>query len=121
MKRAPLASINITPLVDVLLILVALLLFMAPQMVKVLPTDLPELAIDGKPRQQRSVLVAIDAEGHLSIDDQPMSIEDVLARIQPQLTTVEIASSGKVSYQTVIDVVAKLRQAEPRDIQMVVR
>jgi biopolymer transport protein ExbD len=121
MKRAPLASINITPLVDVLLILVALLLLMAPQMVKVLPADLPELAIDGKPRQQQSVLVTIDAEGNLSVEGQPLSVEDVIARIKPHRTTIEIASSGKVAYQVVIDVVAKLRKAEPREIQMVVR
>lgn len=120
-RRAPLADINITPLVDVLLVLVAMLLLLAPQLVKVLPADLPQLSIEGAPRQQRSLLVVMDERGHLSIDAQPMSIEDVADRIVPSITTVELAASGRVSYQQIVDTVAELRKKNPREVQMIMR
>lgn len=120
-RRKPLAQINITPLVDVLLILVAALMLLAPQMVKVLPADLPSLSIDGQPRQQNSLLVEIDERGRLSVDGHPLSIEDVQDRITKGKTTVEIAASGQVEYQQIVDVIANLRERQPRDFHLVMR
>jgi len=120
-RRKPLAAINITPLVDVLLILVATLLLLAPQLVKVLPADLPKLSVDGVPRPQQSLLLVMDERGHLSIDEQPMSLDDVADRIGPNVTTIELAASGRVSYQQIVDVVSELRKKNPREIQMIMR
>lgn len=120
-RRAPLAAINITPLVDVLLVLVATLLLLAPQMVKVIPADLPEFSIEGQPRQQQSLLLVIDENGSLFVDEHPHSLEDVKARVQEGLTTIEIAASGAVSYQRIVDVVGALREKQPREIRLIVR
>ena len=120
-RRAPLATINITPLVDVLLILVATLLLLAPQLVKRLPADLPQLSMQGTPRQQSSLLVVIDPQGRMLIEDELMTLKDVQARITEHVTSVEIAASGKVTYDTIVAAVADLRAANPREIQLIVR
>lgn len=118
--RRPLAEINITPLVDVLLILIAALLMLTPQLVQRLPVDLPRTGLDGKPHLRQALLVTVNDEGLLSVAGQPMSIADVRDRIEPGLTTIELAASGKLEYEQVLDVVEALQQAEPLRIDLVV-
>src|SRR5437867_3785265 len=70
------AAINITPLVDVGLVLLIIFMVMAPQMRKGPEVDLPQTA---KPRQQGDergrILVTIDKAGGLWIDDQQVAVE----------------------------------------------
>src|SRR5437867_1023507 len=68
------SAINVTPLVDVVLVLLIIFMVMAPQMHKGPDVHLPDTA---KPREQgdeRSrILVSIDEAGGLWIDDQPVA------------------------------------------------
>jgi len=70
------AAINITPLVDVVLVLLIIFMVMAPQMRKGPEVDLPDTA---KPHEQGDergrILVTIDEAGGLWIDDQPVAPE----------------------------------------------
>jgi len=71
------AVINITPLVDVVLVLLIIFMVMAPQMMRKGPdVDLPNTA---KPREQGDervrILVSVDKAGGLWIDDQPVAAE----------------------------------------------
>jgi len=70
------AVINITPLVDVVLVLLIIFMVMAPQMHKGPDVDLPDTA---KPREQgderNKILVTIDEAGGLWIDDQPVAAD----------------------------------------------
>ncbi len=70
------AVINVTPLVDVVLVLLIIFMVMAPQLSKGPDVDLPDTA---KPREQgdeRSrILVTIDEAGGLWIDDQPVAAD----------------------------------------------
>ena len=71
------AVINITPLVDVVLVLLIIFMVMAPQMMRKGPNvDLPDTA---KPREQGDerarILVSVDNAGGLWIDDLPVAAE----------------------------------------------
>jgi biopolymer transport protein ExbD len=70
------ATINITPLVDVVLVLLIIFMVMAPQMRKGPEVDLPDTA---KPREQGDergrILITIDEAGGLWIDNQPVVAE----------------------------------------------
>jgi biopolymer transport protein ExbD len=71
------AVINITPLVDVVLVLLIIFMVMAPQMMRKGPdVDLPNTA---KPREQGDergrILVSVDKAGGLWIDDQQVAPE----------------------------------------------
>jgi biopolymer transport protein ExbD len=71
------AVINITPLVDVVLVLLIIFMVMAPQMMRKGPdVDLPDTA---KPREQGDergrILVSVDKAGGLWIDDQQVAAE----------------------------------------------
>src|SRR5215470_17107328 len=70
------AAINITPLVDVVLVLLIIFMVMAPQMRKGPDVNLPNTT---KPSQQGDergrILVSIDDAGKLWINDQPVAAE----------------------------------------------
>ena len=70
------AVINVTPLVDVVLVLLIIFMVMAPEMRKGPDVNLPNTA---KPREQGDervrILVSVDKAGGLWIDDQPVAAE----------------------------------------------
>ena len=115
-RRAPLAAINITPLLDVLLILVAVLLLLAPHFVKPLPVDLPRTTLNGVPVTQSTLQVALQPSGKLFVNGHESSIDDLRAHIQPGVTTLEIGADGAASYASVVRLVEALRDTNPRDI-----
>jgi biopolymer transport protein TolR len=70
------AAINITPLVDVVLVLLIIFMVMAPQMRKGPDVNLPNTAKPAEQGDERGkILVTIDQAGGLWIDDQPVAIE----------------------------------------------
>jgi biopolymer transport protein ExbD len=115
-KRAPLAAINITPLVDVLLILVVVLLLLAPHFVKPLPVELPRTALAGAPMLQSSLRVAVLANGKFWVDGHETSASEIKTLIKPGVTTLEIGADGKAPYAAIVDLVELLRDANPREV-----
>jgi biopolymer transport protein ExbD len=70
------ASINITPLVDVVLVLLIIFMVMAPQMRKGPEVNVPKTAKPTDQGDERGrILVSIDDAGGLWIDDQPVANE----------------------------------------------
>jgi len=70
------ASINITPLVDVVLVLLIIFMVMAPQMSKGPDVALPDTKRPGDQGDERGkILVTIDASGALWINDKPVAAE----------------------------------------------
>src|SRR5215469_3566657 len=70
------AAINITPLVDVVLVLLIIFMVMAPQMRKGPDVHLPNTAKPSSQGDERGrILVSIDETGKLWIDDKPVAAE----------------------------------------------
>jgi biopolymer transport protein TolR len=70
------ASINITPLVDVVLVLLIIFMVMAPQMRRGPDVDLPNTTKPNSQGDERGrILVSIDEAGGLWINDQPVAAE----------------------------------------------
>ncbi len=72
-RRAPMAEINVTPLVDVMLVLLIIFMVTAPLLVAGVPVDLPETRAAALDQQAKPVQIALDKSGGLFIDDQPVS------------------------------------------------
>jgi biopolymer transport protein ExbD len=96
----PLASINVTPLVDVMLVLLAIFMITARlEDDQALPIDLPKAA-SGE-AAQRILNITIDRAGKRTVDGQPAADEDTLRALAletftryPEARTVIQASSG---------------------------
>ena len=86
-RRAPMAEINVTPLVDVMLVLLIIFMVTAPLLVAGVPIDLPESRAGALDQQAKPVQVAIDGRGVITVDDAPVSeaeLPALLTRIAAQ-------------------------------------
>ena len=63
------SEINVTPLVDVMLVLLIIFMVTAPLLVAGVPIDLPESRAGALDQQAKPVQVAIDGSGRITIDD----------------------------------------------------
>ena len=86
-RRAPMAEINVTPLVDVMLVLLIIFMVTAPLLTAGVPVDLPESRAKALDQEQKPVQIAIDDKGQVFLDDEPVDdaglsgmLEQVAAR-----------------------------------------
>ena len=68
-RRAPMAEINVTPLVDVMLVLLIIFMVTAPLMASGVPVELPDSRANALDQEPDQVTIAIDREGFIYIDD----------------------------------------------------
>lgn len=80
-RRAPMAEINVTPLVDVMLVLLIIFMVTAPLLVAGVPIDLPESRAAALDQDAKPVQVSLDGQGQLSIDDKPVADTDLPAQL----------------------------------------
>lgn len=67
-RRAPMADINVTPFVDVMLVLLIIFMVTAPLLVAGVPVNLPESSAKPLEQQKEPIEVAVDEEGAIFID-----------------------------------------------------
>ncbi|MDP1912240.1 biopolymer transporter ExbD [Brevundimonas sp.] len=78
----PMSEINMTPLIDVMLVLLVIFIITAPLMTSSLRLDLPRAEGAAASDAPAFVALAIDAQGRLFLDDQPLDA----ATERPQIT-----------------------------------
>ena len=107
----PMAEINVTPLVDVMLVLLIIFMITAPLMAHKVEIKLPEANLDVKPDDQsRPVTLAIKESGEIFWNDEPVSsamLESQLAleaQKKPQ-PRIDIRADNTTRYKVVQDVV----------------
>lgn len=79
--RAPISDINITPMVDVMLVLLIVFMVAAPLMTAGVPIDLPQSRAQAMPLQSKPITVTVEPAGALSIDGEPVTLEALVTTI----------------------------------------
>ena len=77
----PVADINVTPLVDVMLVLVVILIVTAPLLASAIRLDLPASSAAQAAGAARSVAVSLDARGGLFLNDRPVTSPELSQRL----------------------------------------
>ena len=80
--RRPISDINITPMVDVMLVLLIVFMVAAPLMTMGVPIDLPETQAQAMPLQSKPITVTVEPDGALSIDGEPTTLETLVAAVE---------------------------------------
>ena len=93
--RAPMAEINVTPLVDVMLVLLIIFMVTAPLLVAGVPVNLPDSRAGALDQDQKPLQVSLDGEGRVFLDDA----EVPLASLPERLQAVAAGRAGKDSPQ----------------------
>ena len=112
----PMSDINVTPLVDVMLVLVVILIITAPLMASSLRLDLPR-AEGARPQDApKFVTVGMDAQGGLFLDDKPVTPAQLAqalseaAKRSPE-TEVQLRADRSVPYGKVVEVMGAAQKA----------
>src|SRR5947207_13382076 len=121
------ASINITPLVDVVLVLLIIFMVMAPQMRKGPDVNLPNTTKPNSQGDERGrILVSIDEAGGLWINDQPVAAEHfdetlraaVSAETNPKIV---IRGDAKLNFREVREVMVAIEQTGFRGVGLIAK
>lgn len=115
-QPAPISDINVTPLVDVLLVLVVILLVTAPLLASALRLDLPQAAGTRPADAPRFLAVSVDAQGQLFLADQPVNPAELAERLAQAAqanpdTELRLRADQAVPYGRVVEVMGAAQQA----------
>jgi len=81
-RYRPLAEINVTPLVDVMLVLLIIFMVTAPLMTSGVSVDLPKTNAQPLNSDSEPLTVSIKADGSIFLQDQAIDISEIVARLQ---------------------------------------
>jgi biopolymer transport protein TolR len=87
-KRGPQAEINVTPLIDVVLVLLIIFMVMTPVMLKELVAKVPQKQTENVPLPpgESTIIVELDAHDQLSLNGEPMAPELLGAKVSDRLS-----------------------------------
>ena len=119
-RRAPMSEINVTPMVDVMLVLLIIFMVAAPLLATGVPLNLPKAA--GKPlptSKEKPVTISIDKAGAVFIADSKIELDQLTdklaavaaARGKGTDETILVRSDATVDYGSFMKVMAKLSAA----------
>jgi len=112
----PFSDINVTPLVDVMLVLVVIFILTAPLLSSSIRLDLPQAAgtTSGAPAQP--IRLVLDRAGQAYLDDEPLSSDALAQRLaqwarqQPD-TEIQLRADAAVPYGRVVEVMGAAHAA----------
>ena len=115
-EHTAMADINVTPLVDVMLVLLIVFIVTAPLLMQAVKVDLPKTAAVAPLKQTQTVQLAVDLQGTVHIDQRPIhfdSLERELLKMRaanPELN-VQLHADENVRYGRVAQVMAAVNRA----------
>lgn len=83
-KDEEMTEINVTPFIDVMLVLLVIFMTIAPLQTVSLPIELPASSQDAKPDENKTVVISINAEREIFISDQKILLKDIVRAISMQ-------------------------------------
>jgi len=121
-SRSELAEINITPLVDVMLVLLVIFMVTAPMLSRPIETILPQPTPGERVEPPNDLVLTVGLGGHYALDDRPVTLTELRsrlmdARIADPRTVLQVEASENADYQ---QLVSALAQAEASGIGSIV-
>ena len=114
--QRPLSDINVTPLVDVMLVLLVIFIITAPLMASSIKLDLPRTDA-GQPNETPTfVSLVVDAAGKVFLDEQPVTAEELAARLAQAAarnkdTEIQLRADQSVPYGKVVELMGIANKA----------
>ena len=117
-RSQPMAEINVTPMVDVMLVLLIIFMVSAPVLTVGVPLDLPQTQAKSLEQDKTPLQLSVDAQGRIFINDTAVTMEELV----PKLKAITDARGGfderifmradkKADYGTVARVMGRLSGA----------
>jgi len=122
----PLSEINVTPLVDVMLVLLIIFMVAAPLMTVGVPVQLPKTAAPKVSQPRQPVVVTIDAQGQPFLDKEPLAPETMMPRLR-QLASADpsqvvlVRGDKEVPYGRIIEIMGQINAAGFSKVSLIAR
>ena len=119
------SDINVTPLVDVMLVLLIIMMLIAPMLQQGVPVRLPESNYrTEKPDTQEQTVVAIDAANQFYVNALPVQKGDLVSKVQSALEdrkekVVYLKGDQDAKYSAIMEVMDALRKAQIDNIALI--
>ena len=120
-RGGPMSEINVTPLVDVMLVLLIIFMVTAPLLTSGVPIDLPDSRANALPQDAEQVTISIDGSGAVFIDDAPVpagGLPAALGEVSKD-TNVTLRADKSLDYGLVMGVMGELNRAGLNRIALV--
>jgi biopolymer transport protein TolR len=123
-RRAPMAEINVTPLVDVMLVLLIIFMVTAPLLVAGVPVNLPDSRAKPLEQKQKPVQISLDTSGKIFVDD----VETPLPGLPTKLASlphgddapqIYLRADRSLDYGRVMQVMGELNRAGLNKVALV--
>jgi biopolymer transport protein TolR len=110
------SEINVTPLVDVMLVLLVVFIVTAPLLSNAVTVNLPKTALNSPPAQNKALNVSIDAGGRIYVDRTPVALEGLERDLRKQSAgsselSVHLNADQGVNYGLVAKVISAVDRA----------
>ncbi len=122
---ARMSEINVTPFVDVMLVLLIIFMVAAPMLTVGVPIELPRTAAGALPSEQEEPLsVTLTVDGQLLLQDMPVAADDLIPRLRAVAAEriddkVFLRADGAIPYERVVQVMGALNAGGFRNIGLV--
>ena len=109
----PMAEINVTPFVDVMLVLLIVFMVAAPLMVQGVPVDLPRTSATKLAKVRKPMVVTLAPDGALYIREEQVDRKSLVSRLmsmrsQEGDTVVYVRADRKIPYGEVMEILGRV-------------
>ncbi len=119
------SEINVTPFVDVMLVLLVIFMVTAPLMMQGIDVNLPQVEAPAIKTEQERLVITIDKSGKVFINEYEVSLKDLAPKLaaiyanRRDKSGVFLKADRSLPYGFVMDVMSRIRQAGIQDIGMI--
>jgi biopolymer transport protein TolR len=123
-RYRPMAEINVTPLVDVMLVLLVVFMVAAPLLTVGVPVDLPQTQAPPITDPKEPLVISINNEGHIFIQDSDVASESLVPRLQAITgenpdAIVYVRADKSIDYGRVLEVMSLISAAGYRKVSLI--
>jgi len=123
-KKGLVSEINVTPMVDVMLVLLIIFMVAAPMMTVGVPIDLPETQAKAMNSETQPISISVNPAGEIFLQETPIGIDEIVAKLEAIATTgynerIYVRGDTTAAYGTVMKVMARISSAGFKNIGLV--
>jgi biopolymer transport protein TolR len=126
-RRSVMSEINVTPFVDVMLVLLIVFMVSAPLLTVGVPIDLPQSQAKALPQDNEPLTISVDVDGKVFLQDKQIEIDDLVPKLKAIIDArhgdanelIYVRGDRKVDYGNMMRVMGRISAAGYHKVALV--